>query len=326
MSYGHTSLTHTMMWTSPYTYRALFDRLLVTSQATAAAPQTASEKIVVAGRIRPDGTLRLHPFRRVRTRVPADAGTAGDLRVELVGSGGATLLSHRVHTHKTSGTRDLSFHDFIPWKPGTRKIIIRNDVGVLGERRVTARAPWVRNVRVTASRPSDRLSISWAAGDADGDALTFSVFYRPSDKDPWVPIGNRLDRPSFTFDASLLPGTRTGRVRVRATDGVNSTEVDAIGTFQVPDKTPIVGIFHPSQRSRVGACAPVELVGTAYDPEDGMLPAEALRWTSNRDGDLGSGRQLKSRLSAGTHTITLTAQDQARQSGVAVVSVEVGCR
>jgi hypothetical protein len=327
MSYGHGSDTHTMSWISPYTYRALFNGLLVTQQMSAAPPQPASEKVVVGGRIRPDGTLRLNPFRRLRTRVPAGAGTTGDIRVDLVASDGATLLSHRVQTHTTEGTRDLSFHDFIPWKSGTRRIVVRSEAGVLGERRVSARAPWVRNVRVATGQASEKtLSITWDAGDADGDALTFTVFYQSSAGDPWLPIANRLARPGLTFNASMLPGSRGGRIRVRATDGVNSTEADSAGVFQIPDKPPIVGIVHPSHRWRVGTCAPVELVGTAYDPEDGMVSAEALRWSSSRDGDLGSGRQVKARLSAGTHTITLTARDHAGQSGAAGVTVEAGCR
>ena len=55
--------------------------------------------------------------------------------------------------------------------------------------------------------------------------------------------------------------------------------------------------------------------GMGSDLEDGTLPDEALAWSSDRQGVLGSGPSLAvNTLQPGRHTITLTVHDSAGQS------------
>ena len=50
--------------------------------------------------------------------------------------------------------------------------------------------------------------------------------------------------------------------------------------------------------------------GKASDPEDGELADDLLVWTSNKDGQLGTGKEITvDSLSVGTHKITLKATD-----------------
>jgi hypothetical protein len=56
----------------------------------------------------------------------------------------------------------------------------------------------------------------------------------------------------------------------------------------------------------------INFIGTALDSEDGTLRDSAYSWSSNRDGNLGQGHNLRlQKLSAGQHTIRLTARDSA---------------
>ena len=49
--------------------------------------------------------------------------------------------------------------------------------------------------------------------------------------------------------------------------------------------------------------------GTGSDPEDGTLTGASLVWTSSINGQIGTGTSFSTTtLSAGTHTITLTAK------------------
>lgn len=68
------------------------------------------------------------------------------------------------------------------------------------------------------------------------------------------------------------------------------------------------------------------LQGYAYDLEDGALAETALRWSSSRDGDLGTGSQVLVSLSPGEHLITFTATDSDGNAATATVRVYVGHR
>jgi len=68
----------------------------------------------------------------------------------------------------------------------------------------------------------------------------------------------------------------------------------------------------------------VEFRGMATDDEDGILGDDALSWSSNRDGAIGTGTSLNyNGLSTGTHTVTLTATDSDGLRGTATVNVTV---
>lgn len=105
-------------------------------------------------------------------------------------------------------------------------------------------------------------------------------------------------------------------------EGGGSAQVDFHGTRVQPNTAPVVTILSPASGSTVGP--QVTLEGTGVDAEDGVLAGSSLRWTSDRDGLLGTGSPLEAGpLSAGAHRITLTAVDSGSRSGSDTVSVEV---
>jgi hypothetical protein len=68
----------------------------------------------------------------------------------------------------------------------------------------------------------------------------------------------------------------------------------------------------------------VQFTGSGSDPEDGALTGASLVWTSNINGQIGTGTSFStSSLSVGTHTITLTATDSKGAKGTATVTVTV---
>jgi hypothetical protein len=75
------------------------------------------------------------------------------------------------------------------------------------------------------------------------------------------------------------------------------------------DQLPVPKINHPGDMETRPANKPVPFIGDATDPQDGPLGPEALSWSSDLDGLLGTGKQFEKLLSAGTHTITLEAKD-----------------
>lgn len=68
----------------------------------------------------------------------------------------------------------------------------------------------------------------------------------------------------------------------------------------------------------------ISLSGQANDAEDGVLSNTSLTWSSNIDGDLGTGNSISPALSEGKHTITLTATDSfgASSSSTLILTLE----
>ena len=62
--------------------------------------------------------------------------------------------------------------------------------------------------------------------------------------------------------------------------------------------------------------------GSATDTVDGNLSAN-LVWTSNIDGQIGTGASVSRTLSSGTHTITARAVDSGSLAGTAQITLSV---
>lgn len=311
MSYGRSP-----RWVSPYTYKALFSKLRVT-QAFALAPPAPVEKLVVGGRIAADGRTTLRPFHRVTTRSSTSVGARGAFSVELFDVAGRVTLTHRFDAQKVehSPQRTLSFTEFVPWRAGTQKIVVKRGGTVLASRAVSLNTP---RLQITSPVGGDawgaKAVVRWQAADDDGDRLTFAVLYNAGRDQSWIPIANGVTANEVTIDTSLLPGSNAARIRVRATDGVNTTIAES-RPFNVADKPPLTGILNPRGEKPVARGTPIDLTGFAYDPEDGVLSGDRLTWTSDRERLIGRGGRLKTRLrSLGRHVITLTATDSRGRS------------
>jgi hypothetical protein len=201
--------------------------------------------------------------------------------------------------------------------------VLKRNQTVLSERRVSAHKPWVR---VTSPRSGEILgpktTVSCEAGDDDNDPLTYTVLYNTGHDERWVPIATNITDLSAMVDAALLVDSKTARIRVRA-NGVNTTEADS-GTSPVPENPRVVTILGTTNGQVVPRQNAV-FTGSAYDPRDGILPPEKLYWTSDRDGSLRTGRQIRLTrpLSPGSHAITLIATNSQGRSARAVVSIVV---
>ncbi len=88
---------------------------------------------------------------------------------------------------------------------------------------------------------------------------------------------------------------------------------------------PTVRITAPLNGSTYDFGAAITFSGPGSDFNDGDLTGASLVWTSNRDGQIGTGETFtKSDVSSGMHTITLTATNSQSQSRSAKVTITVG--
>lgn len=346
-------------WISPFTWNKMFNNFSALAMSAASAPgeprtgvfQTtaSSESLVVNATLyNPDvpneGGGKLGEFDEL---YKVEGGLAyalpsGDYAVEL--RDGQNVL--RRETFAVSFESEYDQHGsepgdpdprpemgvsfIMPWEAGTTSVVLLHGEQVLDERAVSAGAP---NVTITSpSGPAtwpagSNQTLTWTGSDPDGDALSYSVFYSHDAGASWVILATGLTSQSFEVSVDSLAGGSDVRFRVVATDGINTGHDETDAAISVPNKAPEAIITGPVMGHVVTPGALVVLQGTATDLEDGGLPDEALQWSSDRQGGLGTGPSVAlNSLEAGEHTITLTAIDSNGQTASASVEIFVGHR
>lgn len=95
------------------------------------------------------------------------------------------------------------------------------------------------------------------------------------------------------------------------------------GQTPIQNDSPSVLITSPADGSTFESGATILFEGTADDTEDGDLTA-SLVWTSDKDGQIGTGGSFSAILSDGNHTITASVTDSGGKTASASVSITVG--
>lgn len=125
-----------------------------------------------------------------------------------------------------------------------------------------------------------------------------------------TPILNSI----FTGWSGTCSGTGTCSVTMDA-------DKTATATFQT-NNPPTATITNPLNGDTYTQFQSITFNGSGYDLKDGTLNAGSLVWTSNIDGQIGTGASFtKNDLSIGTHTITLVATDSDGATGNNNVSI-----
>lgn len=152
------------------------------------------------------------------------------------------------------------------------------------------------------------------ATDVEDGNLHDNAIVWVSDTDGQLGIGDSL------MQVSLSPGTH--QITVTATDSKGNAGTATVSVMINPNNTPTVTISRPFTNYTYMA-GEVELKCNATDIEDGSLTAENIRWTSNIDGELGTGTETTATLTAGSHTIIVTATDSYETTNSDTVYIDV---
>jgi Tol biopolymer transport system component len=129
------------------------------------------------------------------------------------------------------------------------------------------------------------------------------------------------DEEVATVDKNgLVTAVGDGTTYVEAQAGRASGRADVTVGANEP---PTADITSPADGATFTEDEAISFEGSGSDPEDGTLTGSSLVWTSDLDGQLGTGTSVSSSLSVGSHTVTLTATDSDGETGTAAVSVTV---
>lgn len=211
------------------------------------------------------------------------------------------------------------------WVPGATSVALVHGNETLDEVPVSANAPVV-NITSPAGPEAwaegSTHTLEWEGSDADGDDLTYTVLYS-NGGDNWELIESGITDTSFDVEVDYYAGGDAAQFGVVATDGINvgTGESPAI---DIPNKAPLVAITDPAPGAVITPGGLVVLSGAATDLEDGALQDDAFEWSSDVDGDLGTGPSLPlNTLSEGLHTISLRVEDSEGEATTNMIVILV---
>lgn len=183
-------------------------------------------------------------------------------------------------------------------------------------------------VTITSPLPGTVLSagsvVTWQMTDADDDSLQAIVQYSADDGQTWLPIVMYFSNTYVPVPTDHLPSSLTARIRVTATDGVN-TAMSEVSQLQLgPNKPPSIVIVAPTAGEVFRQGSNVTLAAFADDLEEGDITPANVAWYSNLNGYLGTGSMLNiANLVVGPHNITVSASDSQGAFAIESVFIEV---
>jgi len=134
----------------------------------------------------------------------------------------------------------------------------------------------------------DSVNVTWQINDVDSNNLTYELLYSIDAGKTWLVIAMDLKEQNYTVNLKELPGGSNGLFKAIVTDGVNTVTSESNAVFNVPDKPPNVRIISPGNDSNFTTDQTVVFVGEGYDIEDIYLDNSSVRWSSDKQGILGS--------------------------------------
>lgn len=198
--------------------------------------------------------------------------------------------------------------------PGAHTITLlaRNSQGIEGYKTVAITINPKTNTRPTATivQPLDQakfkagelITFHGQGSDTEDGRLSGANLVWTSNRDQQIGTGE-----SFSSN-TLTTGVHTLSLVAWDSQGIPSTPA-TIG-IEVENTAPVALILLPATGTSFRISSLIQFRGSGNDAEDGILTGTQLRWSSNRDGQIGTGENLAvSTLTAGNHTIRLTATD-----------------
>ncbi len=185
------------------------------------------------------------------------------------------------------------------------------------------------NVRVNTP-PTANAGPDQTLADADGDGRESVTLDGSASTDVEAPpvsyvwAGTAVPVPTTGVGPTVSLPVGANAITLTVTDSDGATAVDTVLVTVGANTAPTAAITAPAAGSVFPQGSLVNFVGSASDPQDGVLPASAMAWTSSLDGPLGQGASLPTNaLTVGAHTITLTATDSGLLTGTASIPIRI---
>lgn len=165
------------------------------------------------------------------------------------------------------------------------------------------------------------VSFKCTADDIEDGPLFGSSVTWTSDIDGQIGVDTLFSTTNLSGGNHLIIVTAQDSKDGIASDSVRITVTDTTSASNTP---PDVQIDSPPDGSPFIEGSEITFTGTVTDQHDITIPETNIIWSSNVDGELGTGSEITvSTLSLGNHTINLSATDSESLTGTAEISVAI---
>ncbi|MHC5209853.1 MAG: hypothetical protein ACYTG2_03950 [Planctomycetota bacterium] len=317
-------------WVATGSFEFFYDHFVFNLGGDTALSTDTGPGLMVAGLVDTQtGGVRITHVLGLPDAQPTAPAPEGQVDLILRGyANGSVVRELPVAVRHTADTtvqpRELGFTAILEAPPAGEAPIDRLALGPVGAQDKgtvqllrSASAPEVSFTSPVGRLADSRVTVSWSATDADGDALTAWLRYS-HDGTRWTPVASAVTETSVPIDLGELPAPVEGVARfdLFVSDGLNTTRAvsDPLhGTgdiLELGGNPPWIEVVSPDDGTEWAYGATVILHSSGWDLEDRGLQGSDIVWTSDVDGTLGTGRLLSvNTLSVGTHTISATATD-----------------
>ncbi|MBR1279772.1 hypothetical protein [Bradyrhizobium sp. AUGA SZCCT0283] len=330
-------------WVSPYTYLGLLGNFPIVFSSTfslSRSPQEDEENLrlieqhmFLKFRIYRSGEVMVAPSFHYESRNIERKGKWTPYGIELRDERDHVLVSRRVwllDRHKDLDSAWVDFTKQLPFPQNTTFIVFTcgkaGDCAQKELHRVKV-PPNSPRVSVTSPGKSDELSgkvkVAWQVQPRNRAVFTSLVRYSNDAGRTWQAVAPRTQARSLEVDLDRLPGGETCIFQVLVTSGIR-TAMAVSEPFRVPRKEIEVTLSAPETGTVVTMGERSIVVGEAFSPDLGSVRPKDLEWTSDVQGNLGSGNELDlDQLRPGRHTITLSAPGADKTKRSAKIQIEV---
>lgn len=194
------------------------------------------EALILSMTIGLDGQVTADPWYTIWTQDLTPPDPQGAYRVRMLSAAGERLTDFPFNVRfyremdppPANPEIDVAAVTLAVQRPaGLARVQIVLNEQVLFERAVSAATPSV-SIEAPAGgetlHAGSALELSWTGSDADGDALTYTLTFSDDDGATWRPLALDLVDSTLMWTAPDV-GTRTARIRVLASDGLNTFEI-----------------------------------------------------------------------------------------------------
>lgn len=214
----------------------------------------------------------------------------------------------------------LGNHTLSAFVDSSRDVIEISEMNNVIKMNATAYSPYPI-VQITSPSKGDVFSVG-SEITLSAEALDYQDGFISENSLEWKSsINGKLGSGYSLIVSNLSEGTHI--LTLNGTDNEGFSTEDQVGITINPQGYPTARIDSP----RGGAFAEGETVyfdGYSSDEEDGVLSGASIIWTSDLDGQIGTGSSFNTaNLSVGAHEITFTATDSANLSSNTSISIEI---
>jgi len=282
----------------------------------------------VRGSFEPDGTFHPEPWYSYKSPVAIlTSNLAGEYSASVYDRNGRRLsiVYFDVTDDSQINTRegykwgdgdddtDIPIRVIVRFHANAAKVVINKGTQEVYSRDLSLNTPKVAFTNLTDRLVlSNKTTLTWEAGDADGDSLTFQLWYYRSEDEMYL-VAADLTGTSYDADLTDYPGTNRGWFVILATDG-GRTGIARSPRVSVPYKAPDILNYMPDVK-QFKVTDLIEIQGRVYDAQDGWLVSEGYKWYVDGRRWETDGfffiRLPSYLLDPGMHTITMEVTNSA---------------